>query len=278
MTVTKFMQKGFTLLELLVVIAIIGILSSIVLVSYNGYADKARLARTLQWASSVNHLIGSEAVGVWTLEDLTGGLAKDDSGFNSNCSVVGSGLSAVQGVVNNSVNFAGSGYLNCVNPSNLQIVGNMTLTFWAKPSNVASPSRQNPICKAYGGEFCLTMEPGGSLSYFHGSCGGNCSPYIGWGLPSMFADNIWVFVAITRDMTTRTLRGYKNSTLVSSRAWTATYDPKASTNNFYIGAGYVNYFRGIIDDVRIYSSALTQAQIQQHYAYGLPTHQNLAAR
>jgi len=42
------MQKGFTVLELLVVIAIIGILSSVILVSYNGYTDKARTAKTLQ--------------------------------------------------------------------------------------------------------------------------------------------------------------------------------------------------------------------------------------
>ena len=270
------MKSGFTLLELLIVISIIGLLSSIVLVTYPTAVEKARIAKTLQWSASVNHLLGVDAVGVWALEDLAGSLAKDDSGFNSNCSVVGSGLSAIQGVVNNGVNFTGSGYLNCANPKNLQVVGNMTLAFWAKPSNVASPSRLNPMCKAYGGEFCLTMEPGGSLTYYHGSCGGNCSPYIGWGLPSMFADNIWVFIVITRDMTTRTLRGYKNSALISSQTWTATYDPKASTNNFYIGAGYVNYFRGIIDDVRIFSTAYTQAQVEQLYAAGSPAHQNLA--
>lgn len=38
-------QKGFTLIELLVVIAIIGIMASIVLVSFSGASDKAKIAK-----------------------------------------------------------------------------------------------------------------------------------------------------------------------------------------------------------------------------------------
>jgi len=38
------------------------------------------------------------------------------------------------------------------------------------------------------------------------------------------------------------------------------------------------HYKGLIDDVRIFSAALSQAQIQQHYANGLPTHQNLVIK
>ena len=78
------MQKGFTLLELLVVIAIIGILSSIVLVSYNGYTDKARIAKTLQWAGSINHSLGDRAVGAWTFDNITSTTVDEDSGNSNN--------------------------------------------------------------------------------------------------------------------------------------------------------------------------------------------------
>jgi len=53
-------------------------------------------------------------------------------------------------------------------------------------------------------------------------------------------------------------------------------------NGQSIGAQYKggnlagNFFNGLIDDVRIFSAALTQAQIQQHYADGLNAHQPLA--
>jgi len=41
---------------------------------------------------------------------------------------------------------------------------------------------------------------------------------------------------------------------------------------------YLSYtiFLGLLDDVRIFSAALTQAQIQQYYVEGLKAHQNLA--
>ncbi|MDD5750140.1 MAG: type II secretion system protein [Candidatus Pacebacteria bacterium] len=65
-------NRAFTLIELLVVIAIIGILASIVIVSFPTATQKARLAKTLSWAGSVSHSLGSSAVGIWTFDNISG--------------------------------------------------------------------------------------------------------------------------------------------------------------------------------------------------------------
>lgn len=55
---------------------------------------------------------------------------------------------------------------------------------------------------------------------------------------------------------------------------------KIDTNNMPISIGRSgfgsDYFNGIIDEVRIYAKALTQAEIQKHYAEGLERHKDLA--
>ncbi len=164
-----------------------------------------------------------------------------------------------------------SSYANCGNHDSLQITGDMTITFWAKPLDVDNPSRQNPLCKAYGAEFCFTMEPSGSLSYYHGSSGGNGPPYIGRSASNMFADNTWVHVALTRDLSTRTLQFYKNgSTTGSQQSWTSGYDPVPSPNyDVKIGDGYLSgAFNGIVDEIRIYDRKLDAGEISTIHAGG----------
>ena len=72
--------------------------------------------------------------------------------------------------------------------------------------------------------------------------------------------NTWVHMAATYDGAT--LKLYLNGALVSSKAAAGTL--RASTNPLRIGGNLIwgEYFKGQIDDVRIYNSVLTQAQIQ----------------
>jgi prepilin-type N-terminal cleavage/methylation domain-containing protein len=70
--------KAFTLIELLVVIAIIGLLSSVVLVSTSGLRDRAEITKIMQWAKSLNSLLGSQAAGIWNFDEGVMDSCSDD--------------------------------------------------------------------------------------------------------------------------------------------------------------------------------------------------------
>jgi len=166
-------------------------------------------------------------------------------------------------VSGNSLSFNGSSYVN-FGLTYIPLTGDLTIEFWANPLSL-SYGRQNPICKSYGAEFCLTMETNGQLSYYHGSAGSNSSPYMSFNTPNVFENNKWVHVIITRNKATRTMKSYKNGNFANSGTWTSGYDPVASTYNLFVGKGYVNNFKGLIDEVRIYNRVLSSTEALEHY-------------
>lgn len=178
--------------------------------------------------------------------------------------------------VNASLDFDGANdYVAIGNPAGLQIIGDMTIEMWLKPVNFSA--RRNPYAKAYGGEGTITQETSGTLNYYYGTAGANASPYQGFNSVVSIELNQWNHIAIVRDLTNGQLYWYINGVLTNQTA--ATYGAAvASGNAVTIGAGYVSNYAGQIDEVRVWNTARTQAEIQNNMdACLLGTEPGLAA-
>jgi hypothetical protein len=239
-----------------------------------GTVDQMHEKASLLGAQSVT-LGGEESspgpVGYWSMDEGSGNLVHDKTGTGSNGTISGATWEpASRCKVGKCLYFDGTNdYVDFGNiSSRASISGDLTISFWAKPTNITK-GRQNPLGKAYGGEFDFTLETSGSLSYYHGSAGNDAAPYTSFGTNSnTLVNNTWAHVVLVRDTSTRTISYYVNGRRIKSQTYSSTYDPVASTRSFKFGYEYAGYFQGYLDEVIIFSTAKTQSEINALYSAG----------
>ncbi len=136
--------------------------------------------------------------------------------------------------------------------ASLHLSSAMTLEAWVNPATTTAAWRD----VIYKGNDNYYLE-GTSDTAGRPGAGGTFGTTYG---TSALAVNTWSYLAVSYDRTT--IRLYVNGTQVSTLA--ATGAIASSTNPLSIGSDslYGQYFQGLIDDVRVYNTALTQAQIQ----------------
>jgi hypothetical protein len=169
----------------------------------------------------------------------------------------------VDGKIGNALDFDGTNdYVSCDNDSTVTLpamTGDLTLSFWVKPTDVGL-HRQNPLAKNPYGEFGLTIEMDGMLKYYHGTSPSNYFSY-----PLLSAGTIsngeWQHIAVTRNATDRVIRGYYNGELITTTSYLSTKPPVSSSSSVMIGGSFGQYFYGQIDDVRIYKKCLNEQEI-----------------
>lgn len=276
----KKLAVGFTILELLIVIAIIGLLASITLTTYSGAQKKARIAQAWQFSDSLRASLQADMVAWWPFDETSGTTAKDNY-FNQLHGTV-SGAQWVQGIVNNALSFDGTDDYVSV-PSSAELTAaalHYTVEVWVKPrvdndywtGVVGKPGRNF--------NFWLGQSNNPNGGYVHhrfhttASTNAGCPDTSAGSIPM----DIWTHVVLTNDGSR--CRTYINGRIKAESIFGGTMVGDAT--NLYIGRNLdgssANYFKGLIDEVRIYSAALPQSLIQQHYAEGLKTHQNLAQK
>jgi hypothetical protein len=194
----------------------------------------------------------SAQVAAYAFNEGTGTTVLDASGGNVGTLSNATWTSA--GKFGNALLFNGVNALVTIADSpSLRLTSGMTLEAWVNPVTVDRAWR-DAIYKGndnYYLEATSTRNPAAPVG------GGTFGET--WGTAALAA-NTWTHLAATYDKTV--LRLYINGVLVGSRARTGNI--ATSANPLQIGGNtlFGQYFRGTIDEVRVYIAALTAAQVQ----------------
>ncbi len=256
-------RRGFTLIELLVVVAVLALLASIVFSNLGGAREGARISNALSFQSQTHSLLGSDLVGWWNFNE---GDARDISGYNNHGTVVGAThVTGVPGTGGSALEFNGSSdYVSAGNP--LILSEGLTISYWIKLNSYHNVNGYwttaitNHIDSTNGfyNAFSTAGNPTITVVKNGNTYRRNSATPIGL--------NEWVHISYI-------WRGgdnfifYQNTQELSLTTGSGLTYPSVSdfvmARRGNINAGYIN---GLIDDVRIYSRALSASEIQTLYA------------
>jgi hypothetical protein len=181
-----------------------------------------------------------------------------DVSGNGNTGTIANATWTTAGKYGNALSFNGtSSRVTIPDALSLHLTTGMTLEAWVNPSAVSSAWR-DVIYKGDDNYYLSATSTKNSVPAGGGKLGSSTvtETYGTAALPV----NTWTYLAVTYDGLA--LRLYVNGTQVSSVAHTGNI--VTSTNPLQIGGDsiYGQYFKGMIDEVRVYNVALTTAQIQ----------------
>jgi hypothetical protein len=206
----------------------------------------------------------------WGFNETSGTTATDTSG-NNNTATLLNGLARVAGKYGNGLSFDGTNdYLSAADSTSLSITGSaLTLSMWLKPAGGAGDQvllgkHWNTSMTSPYYQYGVELQSGATTPVFEiGTSSGVRSASMGKALST----SQWSHLAIVFNGTT--VQFYVNGALSSTQNLSATITARPNPLRMGADANTSQFYRGLLDDVRIYNRALTPQENQADMAKGL---------
>ncbi|MEK7595865.1 MAG: DUF2341 domain-containing protein [Patescibacteria group bacterium] len=203
--------------------------------------------------------------GWWKMDDNTGTTTVDSSGNGLTGTITGSNFAWTTGKAGSGLEQFGTSSGNYISFTNTNLGTTNSVSFWVRFEPAAS-NGYVLIGSDTSGQYASYIDFAGNLWYYSPNSGNNVNVSIS----GEFTTGVWYHLAVSRSGTAVTF--YKNGvqlgttqTLTTNNALTvgALFNHKPSATSFTTD--------GAMDDVRIFTSALTATQVAYLYNRGAPT-------
>jgi hypothetical protein len=199
-------------------------------------------------------------VAAYSFSESSGNTILDSSTNRNNGRIVNGAIRTTQGKYGSAINFDGiNDRISIPDSSSLDLTNGMTLEAWVYPTKSMS-HWSTVLMKEGNNKLIYTLYAHGEMAKQYGIIFSNGAEQISDGGEALPL-NTWTHLAVTYDK--QQIKLYKNAQLISSKPYNQPIE--VSGGRLSIGGNAVwsnENFPGLIDEVRIYSRALTQAEIQ----------------
>jgi glucose/arabinose dehydrogenase/PKD repeat protein len=203
----------------------------------------------------------SGLMAAWGFNEASGISTADSSGNNNTATLV-NGLARAVGKYGSGLSFDGTNdYLSVPNSASTNISGtSLTISMWLNPSS-------NSGDKVVMGKFWNTTMTSPYYQWGLETSNGVPNFYLGLGTSTLNASmgsvvplSQWSYLTVVFNGSQ--VQFYLNGTLVSTKPMSANITARG--NSLYIGADVApsQFYKGLLDDVRIYNRVLTQTEVQ----------------
>jgi hypothetical protein len=211
-------------------------------------------------------VLSDRPVAYWRLDGAAGESAADSIGANAG-TLFGGVAFAQPGALSDgtgAMRFNGAtGHLRVPDDQALRLAGDLTLELWV---NVSLAARQTLISKTYSHEFELTLETNGALNLYQGNgvaFSNVLSP------AAAITANTWHHVVVTRTTATQMISFYVDGVLRGSGVSSVLPSPGSNWLSIGRSESDLQYANGTLDEVAIYATVLSPAQIAMHWTMRL---------
>ncbi len=225
-------------------------------VAGQGVNQSAGIAGSLSCMPADAGAASSGLVGSWHLNENGGVAAVDSSGKGNTGAVTGGAWAS--GKFGGGYNPGGTGTIIVPSSASLNPAAGLTIEAWIYPTQF-SGSWRRIVGKGYQQQYDLSLEDTAfpASAYFNLKISGTNYEVLCLDCLSL---NTWYHLAATFDGTT--MRLYVNGQLVDSGTHPGTMDTTSNPVGIGCGTSGSAQLIGTIDEVKIYSRALSQAEIQ----------------